>query len=68
MEKVDAVTARRRDPRNYVFGFGRRCVFPQSGPREFPHESDWQFLQAVSRRASDRVVGVAAHGDHARDA
>lgn len=26
LEKVDDVTARRRDPRNYAFGFGRRCV------------------------------------------
>jgi cytochrome P450 len=26
MEKVDADTERKRDPRNYVFGFGRRYV------------------------------------------
>ena len=26
LEKVDAATAHRRDPRNAVFGFGRRCA------------------------------------------
>lgn len=26
LEKVDPAIARYRDPRNYVFGFGRRCV------------------------------------------
>lgn len=26
LEEIDAATERRRDPRAYVFGFGRRCV------------------------------------------
>jgi cytochrome P450 len=26
MEQVDAETEKKKDPRNYVFGFGRRCV------------------------------------------
>lgn len=26
LEQVDELTAKKRDPRNYVFGFGRRSV------------------------------------------
>lgn len=32
LEKVDTATERRRNPRNYVFGFGRRCVGMKSRP------------------------------------
>lgn len=30
LEDLDEGTARLRDPRNYIFGFGRRCVFSAS--------------------------------------
>lgn len=45
---VDAETARRRDSRNYVFGFGRRCVFPV--PLKFLNESERQLEGDVQAR------------------
>ena len=40
MNEVDDETAKRRDPRNYVFGFGRRWVV--SSP---PHPFDFGFVK-----------------------
>ena len=66
LEPCTAEVAQRMDPRNYVFGFGRRSV-----PMEISLSSFllWQFLikhaQTVSRPTPCRVVGVDSHCVHA---
>jgi cytochrome P450 len=39
LEKVDDETARRRDPRVFVFGFGRRCLAASLCNKAFPPNS-----------------------------
>lgn len=65
LEAVDEATARKRDPANYVFGFGRRSVSPSICASLL--RLTFTLLQAMPRRASRRRVSLVCHCLDARD-
>jgi hypothetical protein len=57
MDQADDETRRKRDPRNFVFGFGRRLVYSLAHCDEFGNDLPWMTGNAQGTSSSTPRYG-----------